>query len=57
MKQNVNFDGIKKAIKHLPKTLHTEGVMGVVAETAVMFSDEYKQEMKKKHPDWYKKEE
>lgn len=57
MKHNVNFNGIRNAIKHAPETLHTEGLMGAMAETAVIFSKEYKQEMKEKHPDWYKKEE
>lgn len=54
MKHNVAFDGIRKAMKHVPEELDTKVLVGNVTETTFIFSDEYKQIMKEKHPDWYK---
>ena len=56
METNINFDGLKRAIKRVPEELHTENLIGTVTEVSAMFSEEYEQEMKKQHPDWYKEE-
>lgn len=54
MTQNVNLDGLKRAMTHVPESLNIVNLVGASVEIAYVHSDEYEQEMKKAHPDWYK---
>ena len=44
------------ADKHAPKKLNPICLAGEVSKVMFLFSDEYQEELKRKHPDWYKKE-
>ena len=42
------------ADKYAPKKLNPICLAGEVSKVMFLFSDEYQEEMKRKHPDWYK---
>ncbi|MDD3040032.1 hypothetical protein [Bacteroides sp.] len=53
--KNINIEKIKQiAKKYSPKEINPILLVGVTTKAMSVFSDEYQEEMRRKHPDWYK---